>query len=139
MVDFYGFHVDFYARPGNPWIRNVESVIVMEWWDLYKISMVIGSLLSRVGMILQVVAISLCHPGAIQAGKDGVADAADAEDATVAAVASAGVDQALVVGGWWLVEKSCEKLDEPSTNHTNPLKIGEDIWLLFVLVGCFSK
>ena len=44
--------------------------------------------------------------GAIQAGKDGVSDAADAEDATVAAVAGAGVDQAslVVVGGWWLVE-----------------------------------
>ena len=22
---------------------------------------------------------------------------------------------------------------------TNPLKIGESIWMLFVLVGCFSK
>ena len=59
------------------------------------------------------ISLSLSLEGAIQAGKDGVSDATDAEDATVAAVASAGVDQAslvvvggwwLVVGGWWLVE-----------------------------------
>ena len=54
------------------------------------------------------ISLSLSPEGAIQAGKDGVSDATDAEDATVAAVASAGVDQAslVVVGGWWLVEKS---------------------------------
>ena len=67
------------------------------------------------------ISLSLSPEGAIQAGKDGVSDATDAEDATVAAVASAGVDQAsLVVGGWWRLRNPYEKLDEPSTNHTNP-------------------
>ena len=40
----------------------------------------------------------------------------------------------LVVGGWWRLRNPYEKLDEPSTNHTNPLKIGESRWV----VVCFS-